>query len=65
MTDDHLISYVGLHECISREDELAGVKRARNFKVSSDNTLTEVQPTNTQAADLTSDLRVQQALHRR
>eukprot|EP00971_Amphidinium_carterae_P003154 61985-Amphidinium_carterae.1 len=63
MTDDHVISYVGIHECLSREDELSGAKKSRSFKVTPDNTLTEVQAANPQVADLTSELRVMQALH--
>eukprot|EP00971_Amphidinium_carterae_P133582 2645502-Amphidinium_carterae.5 len=61
MTDDHVISYVGIHECIllSREDELSGVKKSRSFKVTPDNTLTEVQASNPQVAEL----RVIQASH--
>eukprot|EP00971_Amphidinium_carterae_P297564 5912062-Amphidinium_carterae.1 len=69
MTDDHSVSYVGIHESISgmisREDELSGTKKSRNFKVTAENTLTEVQPSVPQAADLSTELRVLQALHRR
>eukprot|EP00971_Amphidinium_carterae_P090713 1795719-Amphidinium_carterae.1 len=48
MTDDHVINYVGIHECLSREDELSGAKKSRSFKVTPDNTLTEVQAANPQ-----------------
>eukprot|EP00971_Amphidinium_carterae_P063518 1257190-Amphidinium_carterae.1 len=55
MSDDHIVSYVVLPECISHEDELSGAKKSRN---SADNTLTEVHASSAKEADVSSDLRL-------
>ena len=54
MVSENAMKYVGWNECISRDQEVEGSKKAREWQTSVDRTLEEV-----------SSMRVQSTLHRR
>eukprot|EP00971_Amphidinium_carterae_P345455 6486416-Amphidinium_carterae.1 len=66
MADEGSLRYISWQECISREDELAGLKKAREWKPdSATGNLREVYKVIEAKTDVSTDYRVMQALSRR
>eukprot|EP00971_Amphidinium_carterae_P328716 6460728-Amphidinium_carterae.1 len=66
MADEGSLRYLSWQECISREDELAGLKKAREWKPdSATGNLREVYKVIEAKTDVSMDYRVMQALSRR
>ena len=66
MVEDGSVKYIAWSECVSREEEIRGQKKTKEWKPGADGILREVQNKEpAEKADTTSDLKLWQALHRR
>ena len=66
MVEDGSVKYVAWAECISREEEIRGQKKTKEWKAGHDGILREVHGKEpAEKADTTTDLKLWQALHRR
>eukprot|EP00971_Amphidinium_carterae_P352541 6492644-Amphidinium_carterae.2 len=65
MVELNRLRYLPWNECLSREQELLGVKTSREWRADSQGILREVQKSQEQAADVSTDYNIYLALHRR
>ena len=64
--EENALRHVNLHECISREEELQGAKKSKEWKTDGQGYVREVHSKSTEShADVSTDLKIFQALHRR
>jgi hypothetical protein len=65
MVEEGLVKYIPWSECCTREQELANIKKDKSWKPGSDGLIRELTVDHAFEADISSDLRLMQALQRR
>jgi hypothetical protein len=65
MLEEGVMRYIPWEDLSSRDDELKGVKKIKEWKPTASGTLKEVSSEELKNTDLTSDLKIYQALNRR
>ena len=64
--EENALRHVNLHECLSREEEMQGSKKSKEWKTDGQGYVREVVAKSSSAeTDVSTDLKIYQALHRR